>query len=390
MRIGLLTTFFSPDVHSGIARYIEDLALGLANSGHDVEVIAVGIKPYPPERRDGFKINWIFHPKIRWLYWLPFLRLLWGSFKIRKKLIEIHSIKPFDIVEYPNTEVAGLLSVFFRFPAPRPQFVIRLSSPRSIFLKKYQFIRLTELLEKYQACLSDAIIGNTQSNFSLCEQIYGFSDALPHCVILHGLPYGVKPFMATPLSEADKILRVFFLGRMEHRKGFDILAKAWPKVAASIPHVQLIVAGEDLPYQDEPSYFSWSIKKMPIDVRKRIDYRGVIDSVERELLYQQCDICVIPSRYESFGLTALEAMRYGKPVISCCVGGIPEVVRHGITGILVPPEDHETLAEALIKMLQDIDFREQLGRNALVDVDNRFSIERVVMETANFYMSLVN
>jgi len=76
-----------------------------------------------------------------------------------------------------------------------------------------------------------------------------------------------------------------------------------------------------------------------------------VTSEVREQLYKDCAILVVPSRYESFGMVFLEAMRYGTPVISCRAGGIPEVVEDGVTGILVPVEDVDKLALAIIDLL---------------------------------------
>lgn len=176
---------------------------------------------------------------------------------------------------------------------------------------------------------------------------------------------------------------------MEDRKGFDILAKAWPRIFLQLPTAQLIVAGEDLPYKHYSSYFSWAVRNMPKNALDRLEYRGVVEIDEKELLYQQCDVCVIPSRYESFGLTALEAMRYGKPVISCNVGGIPEVVKHGITGLLVPPDNDQALSQAILSILEDENFREELGKKALADVNKHFSMDRMVNESVDFYSSLL-
>ncbi len=389
MHIALLTAYFPPNTHSGIGRYVEDLALGLAKKGHEVEVISLTKVLYPETSRNGFRVYWLINTSAWMPSYLPFLRLLFGSYKCRQKLIAQHKIKPFDVVEYPNTGIAGLICLLMRFPSPRPKFIVRLVSPRSVFKKHFSFFRITEFLEALQVRFSDAVISVSQTNFKVCVKSYRFSIEKPYQIIMLGLSDGIKPCFTDPLSKSDKRLRVFFLGRMEDRKGFDVLAKAWPKVVAKITHVKLIVAGEDLSHKGEESYFRWAIRGLSEQVCKQIEYLGAVDDKSRELLYQQCDVCVIPSRYESFGLISLEAMRYGKPVVSTNVGGIPEVVTHGATGLLVPVDDHDALADALINILKDENLREQLGRNALADVIARFSPERVINETESFYRSLM-
>src|SRR5262249_24343982 len=80
--------------------------------------------------------------------------------------------------------------------------------------------------------------------------------------------------------------------------------------------------------------------------------------------YRDCTVFTAPSRYESFGLIYLEAMRWGKPVVACCAGGVPEVVRDGETGLLVPPGDAAALEAALSRLLADADLRTKMGSGA--------------------------
>lgn len=388
LRIALLTNYFPPDQNSGIGRYIEDLATGLAKNGHDIEVFAICNTSQDEHIRHGFKLHWILNNRKLIPQFLPFLTLISSSIKCRKKLMERHKISPFDIIEYPNTGITGLVSLLLKFPGHKPKFIIRLSSPRTVFKKSLKLPRITNFLESIQARLSDAIISVSDNNYKLCKESYGFSEEISHCTILHGLPLNPSFFENRIKQDTNQDLKVFYLGRMEDRKGFDVLARAWPIVVSQVNKAVLIVAGEDLPFEDGPSFYTWAIKDIPANALDKIQYLGEIDSETRDSLYQTCDLCVIPSRYESFGLISLEAMQYGKPVISTNVGGIPEVVSDGVTGILVPPDDHVALSNALIRLLQDEILRSQLGNNALREIRERFTIERVVSDTEIFYRSL--
>ncbi|RYZ65226.1 MAG: glycosyltransferase, partial [Proteobacteria bacterium] len=89
--------------------------------------------------------------------------------------------------------------------------------------------------------------------------------------------------------------------------------------------------------------------------------------------YNECDIFVAPSRYESFGLVFLEAMVFGKPVIAGDAGGGPEVVTHEKSGLLVPPGDAGALGAALNRLLADPGLRIRLGQNARRDYETRFT-----------------
>jgi glycosyltransferase involved in cell wall biosynthesis len=86
---------------------------------------------------------------------------------------------------------------------------------------------------------------------------------------------------------------------------------------------------------------------------------------------------VVPSRSESFGIAALEAMAVGKPVVATRVGGIPEVVVDGQTGLLVPPEDEEALCAAMHRLLGDRDLQLRLGRAGRLRVVEYFTADRM-------------
>jgi hypothetical protein len=97
---------------------------------------------------------------------------------------------------------------------------------------------------------------------------------------------------------------------------------------------------------------------------------GRVSEDTLQTLYESCDLFVAPSLYESFGLIYLEAMNYAKPVIGCQAGGIPEVVDHGVTGLLVEPEAPAALAEAITSLLASpVELYEMgvAGRQRLLD-----------------------
>ena len=83
-----------------------------------------------------------------------------------------------------------------------------------------------------------------------------------------------------------------------------------------------------------------------------VQLTGAVSEETLQSLYQSCDLFVAPSLYESFGLIYLEAMNYGKPVIGCRSGGIPEVIDQGVTGLMAEPEAPVALAEAIVALLK--------------------------------------
>jgi glycosyltransferase involved in cell wall biosynthesis len=106
-------------------------------------------------------------------------------------------------------------------------------------------------------------------------------------------------------------------------------------------------------------------------------------------LLSALDLFVSPSRSEPFGLSIIEAMACGVPVVATKSEGAGEILEDGVTGLLVPPGDHEALAEAICALLDDERGRARLAARALEAVRDRFSLERMVTATERLYGSVL-
>jgi glycosyltransferase involved in cell wall biosynthesis len=121
-------------------------------------------------------------------------------------------------------------------------------------------------------------------------------------------------------------------------------------------------------------------------LRKRVPQaRGFVPREELERLYAEAAVVACPSRREGFGVTCLEAMAYGKPVVASDVGGLRDLVVDGETGLLVPARDPAALRAALERLLGDRDLRQRLGAAGRERARERFSWERVVGATLDAY-----
>ncbi len=94
--------------------------------------------------------------------------------------------------------------------------------------------------------------------------------------------------------------------------------------------------------------------------------------------YRSCDIFIAPSRFESFGFVAIEAMRFGKTVIGGRAGGLAEIIRHKENGILVNPDDADELCHAIIDLYNDAELRTRLGATALKDHREKYTVKKMV------------
>ncbi|HET8946835.1 MAG TPA: glycosyltransferase family 4 protein, partial [Candidatus Polarisedimenticolia bacterium] len=114
------------------------------------------------------------------------------------------------------------------------------------------------------------------------------------------------------------------------------------------------------------------------------------ERADAEMLLPGLDLLVQPSLWEGFGLSALEGMATGLPVVASRVGGVPEVIRDGVDGILVPAGDPVRLAEAMTAILGDPGLAARLGASGRARARREFHVDRLVRETASLYHELLD
>jgi glycosyltransferase involved in cell wall biosynthesis len=173
---------------------------------------------------------------------------------------------------------------------------------------------------------------------------------------------------------------VFTVTRLVPEKGLTYLIDAMIKVKDRIPDVKLLILG------DGPCRKELEEQAARNGLRDTISFMGF--QQYPETLYDKCDVFVLPSMEEGFGLALIEAMSYGKPVVATHVGGIPEVVQDGISGILVPARDPTALANALLNVLSDNGLRRKLALEGKRR-SQMFGINKTVNEIENAYQGLV-
>ena len=178
------------------------------------------------------------------------------------------------------------------------------------------------------------------------------------------------------------ILSVARLDRSERQKGIDDVLQALPRVIEQIPEATYAVvgAGGDLPRLQSVA------RQLSLD--RAVKFLGQL--TERELLnaYAECDVFVLPSAKEGFGLVFVEAMAAGKPVIAADAGGTSEVVVHGRTGLLVRYGDRDALATALVRLLSDKTLGRRMGAAGRRLAEERFSFEHFLSRFTELFAEL--
>jgi len=201
-------------------------------------------------------------------------------------------------------------------------------------------------------------------------------------VVIHN-GIDVDRFARTPSrAKSSKNLRVGMVGHLAPIKGQEDFIRAASIICANRPGVEFIIAGEDKsPTGENRRALKGLIDEMGLS--QRVLLLGWINDIAE--LLSTLDIFVSPSRAEPFGLSIVEAMAAGVPVVATQSEGACEIIDSGVTGRLVPIADVATMAEAISALLENRSVRESLAANALQSVRERFSLDRMVEATESVY-----
>jgi glycosyltransferase involved in cell wall biosynthesis len=166
---------------------------------------------------------------------------------------------------------------------------------------------------------------------------------------------------------------VLFAGRLEWRKGPDILIKALPALLEQHPDARFCLAGGDTnTAPGGSSGLAYLSSLIPERARANIEFTGFLPPEELLEKYRNATVCVFPSRWEGFGLVAAEAMACGKAVVVSDTPGFRELVSDGVTGMFAKGEDPASFASAIGTLLGDSRLRVQLGEAASKHVHSHF------------------
>jgi glycosyltransferase involved in cell wall biosynthesis len=214
-----------------------------------------------------------------------------------------------------------------------------------------------------------------------CVQVDGINSTRVH-KIYNGL--NIERFANTRhRSRAGSL--IISVGNIRRIKGHDIFIRAAAIVAKRFPQARFSIAGEVL----EPEYFQ--------ELLILIDSLGLADRFHFEdgvtdlpSFLAEAEIFVLPSRSEGFSNALIEAMAASLPVVATRVGGNPEAVEDGVTGLLVPSEDPDAMADALQELLSDSERSRAMGEAGRHLAIREFSNERVVNQVADIYRHLLS
>lgn len=392
LKIAYISQEFVEDCGGGDCFYTRNLARGFAKLGHEVHVIAISERSCPYDYMDGEIYVHKINPKF-----VDFLGLsdemsvskknIAFSYAAAEKVLELKERFGIQIVEAPLWDAQGFVTALIK-PVP---VVIRLITPLSKFLE-IQGFQITRDF-KLANWLEGETVRRATKNIAISRNI-GSLIAGHHRIDENTLSYSV---LGIDLPNEDKLRRssskdayeILFVGRLERRKGIDTLFRAIPSIIDAEPSARFTIVGRDTNLApDGGSYKRHLLDTLDKKYHKYITFTGFVPSAALRDHYRDCDLLAAPSLYESFGQIYIEAMAWGKPVIGCKAGGIPEVISNGETGFVIAPDDDHELSDKIIALNDDA-LRYKMGCAAREFAKSNFKIEKMVDDTFKIYIEIL-
>jgi glycosyltransferase involved in cell wall biosynthesis len=237
----------------------------------------------------------------------------------------------------------------------------------------------------------DALICHTvEAKNRLVEEFHVPSNkisVIPHGPLFLPAPKMSKAEAKRAIGYSPNVPLVLFFGRIEPYKGLEFLLRSWNTVSQRVDGAHLLLAGRA--YPDEKASLKHQVKhlKVPESVETRFYY---LPEEELSLVTKGADVLVYPYRSITQSGAVLTGLAAGKAIVATNVGGIPEVVKDGQTGMLVDYGDHVALARTLVQLLEDAEIRKNLEAGAREMIEEEYSWDTIARKTMVCYQSIIN
>ena len=387
MKILMLTWEYPPRVVGGIARVVHDLSKTLIKDGHEVTVVTYkeGDAPYFEDDK-GVKVyrvdNYMINPNnfIDWIMQMNFNMVAKANEIIAKE-------GNFDVIHAHDWLVAyaaKTLKNSYNIPIVSTIHATESGRNSGIHDETQRYINDTEWMLTYES--SEVIVNSNYMKGEL-QRLFGLPyekiNVVPNGVNLN-LFNGIErdyTFRRKFAMDNEKI--ILFIGRLVYEKGVQHLISAMPKILENYHDVKLVIAGkggmlDELKAQVEA-----------MGLGQKVYFTGYLNAKQVSKMYKCADISVFPSTYEPFGIVALEAMLAGVPTVVSDVGGLNEIVEHGVDGMKSYAGNPNSLADSILELLFNPQLCESISKKAKTKVKNEYSWTKIAQDTHFIYQKAI-
>ncbi|MGD6832268.1 glycosyltransferase [Sutcliffiella halmapala] len=385
-RILMLSWEFPPSVVGGLGKHVWELANSLTMEGHDVTVLTpsfVGAPNY--ELCNSIHVHRIkeFHQTLDDFH----LYVARFNMNMVEKAMELNAQSDFTII-HAHDWMVGLAARSIKDSLSIPLITTihasetgRLNGKRPTLLQEMTIQQEEDLIsysDRVIVC-SDYMEKELQREFAFRKEKFAV------------IPNGVSKVEEIEESENIKLLLerythnrlVLALGRMVPEKGFDLFIDSAATILKDYPDC-LFVAGGKGPLLD-----TYRNRVIQLELEKSIMFVGFLYEKEKTTMLKQCDLMIVPSTYEPFGIVALEAMMAGKPVIASRTGGLATILEDKFSGLYFEPGKVEQLVGQIANVLEDPALGKRLGENAREIALKEYDWEDVRRKTEYIYESTI-
>ena len=387
MKILMLTWEYPPRVVGGISRVVYDLSRTLLKDGHEVTVVTYKEGDAPEFEDDkGVKVyrvdNYMINPN-NFIDWIMQL-----NFNMVAKVNElIAKGEKFDVIHAHDWLVAyaaKTLKNSYDLPLVSTIHATEAGRNGGIHDEVQRYINDTEWMLTYE---SSEVIVNSKFMKNDLQRLFG----LPYekiNVVANGINStaysGVEKdydFRRQYAADNEKI--ILFMGRLVYEKGVQHLISAMPKILENYHDAKLVIAGkggmlDELKAQVEA-----------MGLGQKVYFTGYLNAKQVSKMYKCADISVFPSTYEPFGIVALEAMLAGVPTVVSDVGGLNEIVEHGVDGMKSYAGNPNSLADSILELLFNPQLCESISKKAKTKVKNEYSWTKIAQDTHFIYQKAI-
>jgi glycogen(starch) synthase len=375
----MLSWEFPPKSVGGLARHVNDLSYAMSEQGHEVHILTAAIEGAPAEE----KINEVYVHRVNpysiqtpdFIFWTQHFNMA-----LVEKGISLLNKNSFDIIHCHDWMVAfagRILKHSYKLPLITTIHATERGRNNGIHNEIQSYINSLEWFLTYEAwkviVCSKYMEREVKSHFSLPED---------KVVIV---PNGIFPGNfeqetrssdnLSYINENDRI--ILYVGRLVQEKGVHVLIDSASKILNSVPNVKFIIVGSG-PMEEHLKYKAGFLGD-------RVVFTGYVSDKDLKKLYQHAEVAVFPSLYEPFGIVALEAMATKTPLVVSDVGGLSEIVNHGVNGLKAYPGNYNSLADNILAVLYDKDLKNYLIKNAVESIKNKYSWENIAKKNVSIY-----